>query len=327
MCICSHQVSGNGELPQSAQVPGSSLPTRFEGLEVFLIEYYTEFNMTISDGNTLLYQESGSTVKYLSWVIPSCTPSGYYQVRTLLVLTRHLAETRYWKVTLYESSVINNEAYYTITTILVYIAGSSTGQCSGLNQFQAFQPSSPSPQSPWLTSQCSTCSYNPTSTTVWPQQSTASVSAYHLMSLCSTCSSVTVQNYMTEATFSDSESFTVSLPWTSGDSWDTMTLTVGERTTETVTFAVTYTLTETFPGFTTTATCVHNLYTLAAAQLIFGALLRMTMSVTTEIEVPTNNISYVGYIPVNAAKRLWMSAVATLTAGSLTIMTIVTVLL
>jgi hypothetical protein len=285
--------------------------------------------MTISDGNTLLYQESGSTVKYLSWVIPSCTPSGYYKVRTLLVLTRHLAETRYWKVTLYESSVINNEAYYTITTILIYIAGSSTGQCSNLNRFQAFQPSSPSPQSPWLTSQCSTCSYNPTSTTVLPQQSTTAVSTY-LTSLCSSCSSVTVQNYITEATLSDSstggELFTVSLPWISGDSWNTMTLTVGEGTTETVTFAVTYTLTETFPGFTTTATCVHNLYTLAAVQLIFGALLRMTMSVTTEIEVPTNSISYVGYIPVNAAKHLWMSAVATLTAGSLTIMTIVTLL-
>lgn len=70
-----------------------------------------------------------------------------------------------------------------------------------------------------------------------------------------------------------------------------------------------------------------NLYTLAAAQLIFGALLRMTIAITTEVEVPMNNISYVGYIPVNAAKDLWVSAVATLMAGSLTIMTIVTLLL
>ncbi|OAX44759.1 hypothetical protein K503DRAFT_861051 [Rhizopogon vinicolor AM-OR11-026] len=289
-------VSGNGKLSQSAQVPGSSLSTRFEGLQIFLISDSIEFNMTISDGNTLLYQESGSTVKHVTWTIPSCTPSGNYNI------------------TLYESSVINSEAFYTITPILIDIANSSPGQCSDLNTFQAApQPSSPSLQSPWLTSQCSTCSTGATTTKSGTQAQSYTVVSTELshptvcsVASCSTTGFATIVDpqaplstwgssveVITSSSSSSTGAFHLGGP---------VTLTIGEPV---ITLTLVATLTESFSGFTTTT----------------------TVTMTTEVELPTGSINYVGYIPVNAAKHLWMSAVATLMAGGLTILTVVVLLL
>jgi hypothetical protein len=54
----------------------------------------------------------------------------------------------------------------------------------------------------------------------------------------------------------------------------------------------------------------------------------MTISITSELDVPTGSIDFVGYIPVDgtAAKHLWMSAVGILTAVGLSILTLVALL-
>ncbi|KAJ7169682.1 hypothetical protein C8R46DRAFT_206235 [Mycena filopes] len=75
-------VSGNGQLPDRARLPGSGLPTSYELLEIYLVSAQTNINMTVSAGPALLASESGSTVKHLNWPIPACIPAGNYNVRT-----------------------------------------------------------------------------------------------------------------------------------------------------------------------------------------------------------------------------------------------------
>ncbi|KAH7915380.1 hypothetical protein BJ138DRAFT_1122741 [Hygrophoropsis aurantiaca] len=135
-------VSGDGRLSQSAQVPGSTLSTRFEELQIFLVSYGNNYNATVSTGPGLLTQESGSTVKHLTFTIPQCTPSGQYEL------------------TFYENSVINDQAYYSITPIPIVVTGSSSEQCTSLNELLPVpQPSSPPSQNPWIacsSTQCTT---------------------------------------------------------------------------------------------------------------------------------------------------------------------------
>lgn len=192
------------------------------------------------------------------------------------------------EVTLYETSVINKKAFYTITPIPIIIYSSNPGQCrlcSDLNHFQGVpQPSNPSPRSPWLTSECSTgatVTNNPTSTQA------------HFITVSPSCPERTV------------------------------TLTIGGTATKTITFVVVHveTLTEISSGLTTTTTCVHNLH---SCRPLIGALCRMTMSKTPEVEPAMGSIEFVGFIPINAAKR--MTAVATLMAGCLTMLTVMTLL-
>lgn len=77
------KISGDGKLQSSAAIPGSNLPTRFDGLEIFLVSSQTNVNITVSTGPGLLTQESGSTVKHLNWPIPTCISPGQYNVCTL----------------------------------------------------------------------------------------------------------------------------------------------------------------------------------------------------------------------------------------------------
>lgn len=79
------QISGDGRLAQSASIPGSGQSTRFDSLEVYLVSYETSLNLTVSQGPTLLTQESGSTVKHINWLIDSCVASGNYNVRIVLM--------------------------------------------------------------------------------------------------------------------------------------------------------------------------------------------------------------------------------------------------
>lgn len=74
-------ISGDGHLPMDAASPGSSSPTHFDSLEVYLTSYAAQFNLTVSSGPGLLTQESGSTVKHINWLIDACIPSGNYNVR------------------------------------------------------------------------------------------------------------------------------------------------------------------------------------------------------------------------------------------------------
>ncbi|OCH95548.1 hypothetical protein OBBRIDRAFT_767320 [Obba rivulosa] len=131
-------VSGDGKLPnwQTASVPGSDLSTRFDSLEIYLVSYQTNLNLSVSQGPGLLEQESGSTVKHLNWAIPTCVPSGGYNL------------------TFYEGSHINGTAFFSITPLPLEIQNSqsSSSQCSdGVNTLRgAPQASSPPPLSPWL---------------------------------------------------------------------------------------------------------------------------------------------------------------------------------
>lgn len=73
-------ISGDGHLPMDSSGPGSSSPTHFDSLEIYLTSYATSFNLTVSSGPNLLTQEPGSTVKHVNWLIDSCIPSGNYNV-------------------------------------------------------------------------------------------------------------------------------------------------------------------------------------------------------------------------------------------------------
>jgi hypothetical protein len=179
---------------------------------------------------------------------------------------------------LYESSVINNEAYYTITPIPIDMSSSSTGQCSDLNQFQSVpQPSSPSPQSPWLTSDwCSTCSTAVTIPGITTTNNHASTQAElttvssglsYPTSRCSSCTtgtSVPIQNFpaITQAPVSTSLSGVQIVSAYPSHSGGTVTLTIGEPTLKTITFVIVETLA--ISGFTTTATWVHDFASVVA---------------------------------------------------------------
>ncbi|KAF8078471.1 hypothetical protein FPV67DRAFT_1465383 [Lyophyllum atratum] len=133
------EVSGNGKLPTPALLPDSGLPTRYDSLEMYLVSYQAQVNITVSAGPELLTRETG-TVKHLNWLIPSCIPSGLYNLA------------------FYEASHINEQAYFAITSIPVAITSDAsqsscpTGPGSNALQPQP-QPCSPVSQSPFLPGQ------------------------------------------------------------------------------------------------------------------------------------------------------------------------------
>ncbi|KAJ6627127.1 hypothetical protein B0H10DRAFT_1780039, partial [Mycena sp. CBHHK59/15] len=126
-------VSGNGQLPPAATLPGSGLATSYESLEIYLVSSQTNINITVSAGPALLTGESGSTVKHLNWPIPSCIPAGNYNL------------------SFYESSHFNGQGVFAITPIPVPISNPSpSGECPGLNTLQTQpQASAPLRQSPF----------------------------------------------------------------------------------------------------------------------------------------------------------------------------------
>jgi hypothetical protein len=89
-------VSGDGKLASAASVPGSGLSTRYDSLEIYLVSAQTNINLTVSAGPALLTGESGSTVKHVNWLIPTCVPAGNYNVSIPFTPDREL--TRYWLV-------------------------------------------------------------------------------------------------------------------------------------------------------------------------------------------------------------------------------------
>lgn len=128
-------VSGNGQLPVSASVPGNSGKTGYDGLDIYLVSSQTNTNVTVSYDSGILKDESGSTVKHLNWQMPSCLSSGEYNL------------------TLYECARINSQFYYTITPIPIEVDNPyPSGPCtSGANPLQDQpQASSPPPESPFL---------------------------------------------------------------------------------------------------------------------------------------------------------------------------------
>jgi hypothetical protein len=126
-------ISGNGQLPSAASLPGSGLPTSFDSLEIYLVSAQTNINMTVSAGPALLTGESGSTVKHLNWPIPACIPEGNYNL------------------TFYEASHFNGQGTFTVTPIPIPISNPSTSaQCPALNPLQPQpQGSNPLAQSPF----------------------------------------------------------------------------------------------------------------------------------------------------------------------------------
>ncbi|CAE6533584.1 unnamed protein product [Rhizoctonia solani] len=128
-------VSGNGRLPTSASVPGSTLPTSFISLNVFLVSSQTKTNITVTSGTQFLEGEPGSTVKHLNFGIPSCLKTGDYNY------------------TYYEVSRINEATYFSITPIPIFILNnrSEDEPCNGSTEPEAQpQPPSPPPEQPFL---------------------------------------------------------------------------------------------------------------------------------------------------------------------------------
>ncbi|KAG8713834.1 hypothetical protein FRC11_010818 [Ceratobasidium sp. 423] len=129
-------VSGNGRLPTSASVPGSTLPTAFISLNIFLISSQTKTNLTVTSGTQFLEGEPGSTVKHLNFALPSCLKTGDYNY------------------TYYEVSRINEVTYFSITPIPIFILNNQSPSgdepCGGSTEPEAQpQPSSP-PEQPFL---------------------------------------------------------------------------------------------------------------------------------------------------------------------------------
>jgi len=126
-------LSGDGKIPQSAFQPGSSMATRYNSLELYLVSAQMNINLTVSNGPGLLTQEPGSTVKHLNWPIPPCVPAGDYNV------------------TYYEGSTINSQDFFSITPLPITIqnAGGGGGACAGNNPVQTQpQPASPPSSNP-----------------------------------------------------------------------------------------------------------------------------------------------------------------------------------
>ncbi|KAG8694279.1 hypothetical protein FRC09_009950 [Ceratobasidium sp. 395] len=130
-------VSGNGKLPPGASIPGSVLPTAFISLNIFLVSSQTKTNITVTSGPQFLEGEPGSTVKHLNFAIPSCLKTGDYNY------------------TYYEVSRINDQTFFSITPIPVFILNnrspSGDDQCDGSTTPDSQpQPSSPPPEQPFL---------------------------------------------------------------------------------------------------------------------------------------------------------------------------------
>ncbi|TFK41018.1 hypothetical protein BDQ12DRAFT_710873 [Crucibulum laeve] len=131
------EVSGNGKLPSPAVLPGSSLPTRYDELDIYLVSSQTSLNITVSSGPMLLTGETGS-VRHLNWPIPACISKGQYNL------------------TFYEASHFNSDAHFVITPIPISIENETTSQSctSGVNDLESQpQTSSPLLQSPFLPGQ------------------------------------------------------------------------------------------------------------------------------------------------------------------------------
>ncbi|KAH8120097.1 hypothetical protein DFH11DRAFT_1721957 [Phellopilus nigrolimitatus] len=132
------QLSGDGNISQSAFIPGSGSPTRYDSLEIFFVSSQTDSNFTVSNGTGFLSQESGSTVKHLNWPIPSCVLPGVYNL------------------TYYESSHINNKAFFSITPLIVTVdnpkKGGNSSQCDSISNPLQDQPQADSapPINPYL---------------------------------------------------------------------------------------------------------------------------------------------------------------------------------
>lgn len=95
--------SADGLLPP----PDPSLATTFLSLNIFLVSAQNGINVSVSNGG-LLDQEKGSTVKHLNYEVPACLPPGAYNL------------------TFYELSRINSSPFFTIDTIPLTVARSSS---------------------------------------------------------------------------------------------------------------------------------------------------------------------------------------------------------
>ncbi|KAJ7071222.1 hypothetical protein C8F01DRAFT_422781 [Mycena amicta] len=126
-------VSGDGQIPVAASIPGSGRSTAFNSLTIYLVSSETNINLTVSNNSSFLAGEAQSTVKHLNWPIPTCVPAGNYNL------------------TFYEASVFNSAPVFAITPILVQIQNPNpSGQCSDLNTLLPQpQPANPLSQSPF----------------------------------------------------------------------------------------------------------------------------------------------------------------------------------
>ncbi|KAI5121333.1 hypothetical protein M0805_003800 [Coniferiporia weirii] len=119
-------LSGDGKIAQTSFIPGSSASTRYDSLELYLVSSQTRSNFTVSNNTTLLTQEPGSTVKHLNWPIPPCVAPGVYNL------------------TFYESAHINNEAFFSITSLNVTVdnanESSDSSQCNDISNQLQIQP-------------------------------------------------------------------------------------------------------------------------------------------------------------------------------------------
>lgn len=119
-------LSGDGKIDQSAFIPGSGEPTRYDSLEIYLVSSQTGLNFTVSNGTDLLTQEPGSTVKHLNWPLPSCMDAGTYNL------------------TYYEGSHIQNEPFFSITSLIVEVdnpnKNSDISQCDSISNDLQTQP-------------------------------------------------------------------------------------------------------------------------------------------------------------------------------------------
>jgi len=107
-------LSGDGVIPQDAFSSSSNSLTHYISLNIFLTS--SNLNLTVSNGSVLLSQEPGSTVKHLNWPIPTCVPSGSYNL------------------TYYETSLINSKEFYSVTPLPITMQNanpsSDNSQCS-----------------------------------------------------------------------------------------------------------------------------------------------------------------------------------------------------
>lgn len=125
-------LSGQGNLTALDPGASSSFGAGYDHLALFLVSASQNLNLSVSDG--LLGQESGSNVKHVNYQVPSCLPSGSYNL------------------TLYEQSRFSDEAIFAITQLPLNIENNQpSGACSGSEQLYAQpQPTSPLSASPWL---------------------------------------------------------------------------------------------------------------------------------------------------------------------------------
>lgn len=107
----------------------------------------------MSSGEDLLAGESG-TVRHLNWPIPACVSTGQYNVSTVGP-TWSSSITWFHQLTFYESSHIDDGAFFTITSIPISVVnnnGNSGEPCPFLLNDLGAQPqaSAPSSKSPFL---------------------------------------------------------------------------------------------------------------------------------------------------------------------------------